>query len=115
ATMTTTHGDAVLAWINTMIDVIRAGAGNVGLASRTMAMMSAAVYDAVNNIERTHAAFKVNVRAPAWASPEAAASEAAYTVLSALDPQMAPLLSATMAQSLAAVPAGKARAAGVAV
>ncbi len=115
ATMTTTHGDAVIAWINTMIDAIRADPSNVGLASRTMAMESAAVYDAVNDIERTHAVFKVNVQAPRWASPEAAASEAAYTVLSSLDPSMSPLLAATMARSLAAVPAGPARNAGVAV
>jgi membrane-associated phospholipid phosphatase len=73
------------------------------------------VYDAVNDIERTHAVFKVDVKAPRWASPVAAASEAAYTVLSSLDPSSAPLLDATMAQSLAAVPAGPARAAGVAV
>lgn len=83
ASMTTTQGDAVIAWINTMIDVIRADPSNVGLASRTMAMVSAAVYDAVNDIERTHAVFKVDVRAPHWASPQAAASAAAYTVLSA--------------------------------
>jgi hypothetical protein len=80
-----------------------------------MAMMSAAVYDAVNSIERTHAAFRVNVQAPRRASPEAAASEAAYLVLSSLDPSMSQMLATTMAQSLAAVPAGPARDAGVAV
>jgi membrane-associated phospholipid phosphatase len=115
ASMTTTHADAVIAWINTMIDVIRADVSNVGLASRTLAMVSAAVYDAVNDIERTNAVFKVNVQAPRWASPAAAASEAAYRVLVALDPNMKPLLDATMAQSLAAVAAGPARNAGVEV
>lgn len=113
ASMTTTQGDAVIAWINTMIDVIRADPSNVGLASRTMAMVSAAVYDAVNDIERTHAVFKVDVRAPHWASPQAAASAAAYTVLSALYPDMTTQLETTMAQSLAAVPAGPARNVGV--
>ena len=113
ASMTTTQGDAVIAWINTMIDVIRADPSNLGLASRTMAMVSAAVYDAVNDIERTHAVFKVDVRAPHWASPQAAASAAAYTVLSALYPDMTTQLETTMAQSLAAVPAGPARNVGV--
>ncbi len=113
--MTMTRGDAILAWINTTIDVIRADVGNVGLASRTLAMESAAAYDAVNDIEHTHAVYKVDAPAPRWASPEAAASEAAYTVLSSLDPNSAPLLVATMAQSLAAVPAGPSRDAGVAV
>jgi hypothetical protein len=113
ASMAVTHADAVIAWINTMITVIKADIANVGLASRTVGMVSAAVYDAVNDIERTHAVFKVSVQAPSWASPEAAASEAAYTVLVALDPVMKPLLDATMAQSLAAVKAGPARDAGV--
>jgi len=115
ASMTMTRGDAVIAWINTMITVIRADAGNVGLASRTLAMVSAAVYDAVNDIERTHAVFKVDVHAPRWASPDAAAAEAAYSVLVALYPNMSPLLDTTMAQSLAAVPAGAARDVGVSV
>ena len=115
ATMTTSQGDAVIAWINTMIDVVRADVSNVGLVSRTMAMMSAAVYDAVNAIDRTHAVFKVNVRAPRWASPEAAASEAAYTVLSSLYPDQSPMLDTMIAESLAAVPAGPARNVGIAV
>jgi hypothetical protein len=80
-----------------------------------MAMTSAADYDAVNDIKRTNAVFKIDVHAPRWASPAAAASEAAYTVLSSLDPAMSPLLNATLVQSLAAVPAGRARGAGVVV
>jgi membrane-associated phospholipid phosphatase len=115
ATMTMTHGDAVIAWINTMIDAVRADTSNVGLVSRTMAMVSSGVYDAVNDIERTHHVFKIYVPAPGSASPAAAASEAAYTVLSALYPNLSPLLKATMAESLAAIPAGPARDGGVAV
>ena len=104
ATMTTSQGDAVIAWINTMIDVVRSDISNVGLVSRTMAMVSAAVYDSVNDIERNHAVFKINVQAPRWASPQAAASEAAYTVLSSLYPDQSPMLDTMMAESLAAVP-----------
>lgn len=104
ASMTATMGDAVLAWQSTMIDVIKADAGNVGLASRTLAMVGGAVYDAVNDIEHTGSVYKFYVAAPAGASPSAAASEAAYAVLSALDPTMQPLLDVVMAQSIAAVP-----------
>ena len=71
-------------------------------------MVSGAVYDAVNDIERTGSVFKVDVHAPRGASASAAASEAAYTVLSALDPIMEPLLEVRMAQSLAAVPSASA-------
>ncbi len=115
ASMSVTQGDAVIAWIDTMIEVIKADIANVGMASRTLAMVSGAVYDAVNDIERTGAVYKFDVEAPKGASPSAAASEAAYTVLSALDPIMEPLLEVRMAQSLAAVPSATACAAGVAV
>jgi hypothetical protein len=115
ASMSMTHGDAVIAWINTMIDVLKSDAGKVGLASRTMAMVSAAVYRAVNDIERTHAVFRTDVEAPRWASPQAAASETAYLVLSSLYPSLSAFLLTTMARSLAAVPPEPARSAGVAV
>ena len=115
ASMEATRGDAVLAWVNTMIQVIEADQTNVGVASRTLAMVSGAVYDAVNDIERTGAVYQVDVKAPKGASSSAAASEAAYAVLSALDPSMKPLLDVTMAQSLAAVPSGQARKDGVLV
>jgi hypothetical protein len=115
ATMSATMGDAALAWDSTMLQVIKADIGNVGLASRTLAMVSGAVYDAVNDIEHTGSVYKINVHATRGASPTAAASEAAYAVLSALAPKMQPLLDVEMAQSLAAVPSASARAAGVKV
>jgi hypothetical protein len=115
ASMVATEGDAVLAWITTMDEVIKADVANVGMATRTMAMVSAAMYDAVNDIERTGAVYKVDVKAPRDASASAAASEAAYTVLSAIEPALQPLLDVTMAQSMAAVPSARARQEGVAV
>ncbi len=116
ASMTATRGDAVVAWVDTMLAALRADPSNVGLVTRTMAMTSAAVYDAVNDIHRTGAVFRVDVKAPGGASASAAAAEAAYTVLrGTLGPSTRPMLDAAMAQSLAAVPAGSGRAAGVAV
>ena len=52
-----TMGDAVLAWESTLIDVVRDDSANVGLASRTLAMVSGAIYDAVNDIEHTGAVY----------------------------------------------------------
>ncbi len=115
ASMTVTHGDAVIAWDTTMIQVIKADIANVGLASRTLAMVSGAVYDAVNDIEHTGSVYKIDVKAPKGASPSIAASEAAYTVLSALDPSQLPLLQVTMSQSLATVSSASARQGGVQV
>ncbi len=111
--MTVTKGDAVVAWIDTMIQVVKADIANVGMASRTLAMVSGAVYDAVNDIDRTGSVYKFDVHAPRGASAAAAASEAAYTVLSALDPVMEPLLEVRMSQSLAAVHSASASQAGV--
>jgi hypothetical protein len=115
AAMSVTKGDAVVAWIDTMIQVIKDDPANVGLASRTMAMVSGAVYDAVNDITHTGSVYKFDVHAPKGASPSAAASEAACTVLSSLDPSMQSLLDARLAQSLAAEPSASAAAAGVQV
>ncbi len=115
ASMNVSQGDAVIAWTEIMDEVIKADPSNVGLASRTMAMVSAAVYDSVNDIERTGSVFKIDVQAPPGASPSAAASEAAYTILSATDPSTQPLLNTALAQSLAAVPSASASAAGVQV
>jgi hypothetical protein len=96
-----------------MIQVVKADIANVGMASRTLAMVSGAVYDAVNDIDRTGSVYKVDVHAPRGASASAAASEAACTVLSALDPVMEPLLEVRLAQSLAAVHSASASRAGI--
>jgi hypothetical protein len=115
ALMPITKGDAVVAWIDTMVDVIKADIANVGLASRTLAMVSGAVYDAVKSIDHMGSAYKFEVQAPAGASASAAASAAADKVLSSLDPIMLPLLDARMAQSMAAVPSATAATEGAAV
>ena len=59
----------MLAWEATMAEVIKDDAANVGLASRTLAMVSGAIYDAVNDIERTGSVYKFDLQAPAGASP----------------------------------------------
>jgi len=115
ADLTVTRGDAVIAWVREMLATIRADRVNVGLASRTMAMVGGAAYDAVNAITRTHAVYKVDVAAPRDASAAAAASEAAYRVLLELYPKQKPRLDAARAETLAAVPAGAGRRAGIAV
>ena len=115
AEITVTRGDAVIAWDREMLAAIRADQANVGLASRTMAMVSGAVYDAVNDITRMHAVYHIDVAAPKSASTSAAASEAAYRVLLDLDPAQQARLDVALAETLAAVPAGAARRAGIAV
>jgi hypothetical protein len=110
-----TRGDAIIAWNETMLDAIRITKDTLGLSTRTMAMVQAAVYDAVNSIDHIGSAYHVSVQAAPGASPVAAASEAAYDVLLSLIPSEKALYDATLAETLAQVPDASARAAGVAV
>jgi hypothetical protein len=77
-----------------------------------MAMMNGSIYDAFQAIDRTHAPFKVDISSPG-ASVDAAASQAAYRVLSNIYPEYQTTLDATLATRLAAVPSGAAKTAGI--
>jgi hypothetical protein len=112
-----TRGDVIIAWNQTMLEAIRATKDTLGLSTRTMAMVQAAMYDAVNGIDHFASVYMVSVPAALsqGASPEAAASEAAFDVLSSLIPQEQSLYSATLAQTLASIPDGAAKTAGLAV
>ncbi|MGO9923986.1 MAG: phosphatase PAP2 family protein [Isosphaeraceae bacterium] len=112
-----TRGDVIIAWNQTMLDAIRATKDTLGLSTRTMAMVQAAMYDAVNGIDHFGSVYQVAVPAAEaqGASPEAAASEAAYDVLSSLIFQEQPLYDATLAESLADIPDGASKTAGLAV
>ncbi len=53
---------------------------------RFLAIVHAAIYDAVNGIEHKYTPYFVTERGPSGASPDAAAAQAAYTVLVAYYP-----------------------------
>ena len=85
--------------------------------TRGMAMVQGAVYDAVNAIDRGHAAYLLDVDSldvPAWASSDAAIATAAHDVLHGIAPSTAwPGLDTALADTLAAVPDGPAEDEGV--
>jgi hypothetical protein len=112
AAMPVTRGDDIIAWNRTALEAARADMTVVGLLSRNLAMVSAAVYDAVNAIDHIGAAYQVVLDAKPGSSPEAAASQAAYTVLLALYPSQKALFDATLAQTLGTIPDGPAKAHG---
>jgi hypothetical protein len=100
----------------------RPGAGQTPpVAAQHLAMVHGAMYDAVNMIDRGHEPFLKNLPgAPKWASKSAAASTAAYKVLTGLTPAQAALPAATQTwlteahtASLAAIPNGPSKDAGV--
>jgi hypothetical protein len=76
--------------------------------------MHAAIYDAVNAIDRTHRPYLVRLKGvPRDASQEAAAAAAAHQVLVALYPGVQAALDAALQQSLAQIPDGNDKADGI--
>lgn len=104
--------DPVIEWNRAALDAIRFTRANPPAASRALAITHAAVFDAVNGIQRAHRPYFVTALAPAGASPEAAVAAAANATLSALFP--ATNFTTLYAAQLAAVTNAAARDAGVA-
>src|SRR5262249_32178942 len=84
-------------------------------ASRTGAVVQAAVYEAVNAIDRTHTPYLVEIPAPRWASQEAAAAQAAHDALVGLFPAQAGVLDLQLRASLQGITDGPAKTWGVRV
>ena len=53
----------IIAWNQTMLDAIQLTEDTLGLSTRTMAMVQAAMYDAVNAIDHFGSVFQVSVPA----------------------------------------------------
>jgi PAP2 superfamily len=84
-------------------------------AARTMAMVHTAMFDAINSIEDRYTPYKVKELAPPGSSPEAAAIAAAHAVLLNLFPDQKTDLDAAYTASMAQVPDGSGKAAGIVV
>ena len=80
-----------------------------------MAYAQTAVYDAVTAIDGGYEPYGPSIAAPPDASPDAAVAEAAYQTLIHFLPAAAGALAGPYAESLAAVPDGPAKTAGIAV
>jgi hypothetical protein len=82
--------------------------------ARFAAITQLAVFEAVNAIAREYQPYLGTITAPHDASPEAAAAAAAYGVLSNYFPASLSTLNAAYARSLAAIPDGPRKRAGIA-
>jgi hypothetical protein len=99
----TAHADVVTDW--NMIAVSTVSADRVAnRQSRDMAMVHAAVFDAMNAIRPYYTPAMVSITAKGYASREAAAAQAAHDVLLALFPAEQANLDAYLAASLAQIP-----------
>ena len=107
------YADVVTDWNSAALDAIRLGKASPPVASRALAMLHVAIYDAVNGISRTHETYRVASAVPRSASEDAAAAAAAHTVLVALFPSRSAAFDALYVANLAAIPDGPHKEAGV--
>jgi hypothetical protein len=108
----------VVQWNRTLLVIVRTpGAQSATVhATRSFAIMHAAIYDAVNVIDRTHKAYLVRLSGVShFASQDAAAAAAAHEVLLALYPKFHTLVDDQLQQSLASIPEGGDKAEGMTI
>lgn len=109
------RADVVTDWNMTAIRAAQASGQPNPMFARNMAMVHAAIYDAINAIDRRHTAYAVDTKAKPGASIDAAAAAAAYGVLIKLYWTQTPAFDVALEGSLAAIPDGPARADGMAI
>ena len=106
----------VLQWNRALLVIVRTPGAQPATIhpTRSFAIMHAAIYDAVNAIDKTHKSYFVNLRGVSQsASQDAAAAAAAHEVLVGLYPQFQAMLDAELQQSLAQIPDGAHKADGI--
>src|SRR5437016_7316802 len=100
----------VLEWNRILLAIVRTPGAQPATnhATRSFAIMHAAIYDAVNAIARSHEPYLVRLTAvPGRLSQAAAGAAAAHEALVALYPAFQTALDAELQQSLAQIPDGK--------
>jgi membrane-associated phospholipid phosphatase len=108
----------VIEWNRTLLAIVRTpGAQPVTIHStRSFAMLHAAIFDAVNAIDRTYGHYAVRVsHVPRTASTWAAADQAAHDVLVALYPDFSATLDTQLQQDLDRIPDSESKAQGIEV
>ena len=88
-------------------------AQQVYTAQRMMGLVHAAMFDAVNSIERRYRPYLVQLPADPATSQEAAAAAAAAAVLSTIDQKTADQMKVALATYLASIPDGPSKAGGI--
>jgi hypothetical protein len=104
-------GDVILQWNSIALDALKndsllgasARQNNPVHASRALGIVQAAVFDAVNSIDRSYDPYLIQVNAPQGASIPAAAAQAAHDTLVNLFPDYRPVLDADLTADLAQI------------
>ena len=106
--------DVVLDWNVIAVNTAVTNGQNPFAQARYAAIVQLAVFESVNAITGEYHPYLGTIVAPPGASPEAAAIQAAYRVLSTYFPASASTLDAERANSLASIPDGQAKTDGIA-
>jgi hypothetical protein len=108
------RADTVTDWNAIMQATVAVPPTNANYQARWGAIVQLAVFEAVNAVVGDYEPYLGIITAQPWASPDAAAIAAAHRTLVTLRPGSAPALDAARAVSLAAIPDGPERDAGIA-
>ena len=108
-------GQPVIDWNQVLLSIVNTpGAQPANIQpTRNFAIVHAAIYDAVNAVDRTHEPYLIDIRAPRAASETAAADAAAHTALVGLYPAQRSGLDAVYGAELAKVADAPAKDKGV--
>jgi hypothetical protein len=105
--------DEITYWNGVMLDAIRSGSTPPPVASRGLAIMHTAMFDAVNSVKRNYVPYHQRFATTATASREAAAAQAAHDVLSSLYPSQQATFNTKLTDRLNAIAAGADKTAGI--
>lgn len=108
----------VVQWNRTLLVIVRTHGAQPATIhpTRSFALLHAAIYDAVNSIDRTHKPYLVDLpRASRSASQGAAAAAAAHEVLSQLYPAFQATLDTQLQQELTQIADGAAKTDGISI
>ncbi|MGA7631748.1 MAG: vanadium-dependent haloperoxidase [Terriglobales bacterium] len=111
---TTARADAVLDWNAIAVNTAVANKQNPFAQARYAAIVQLAVFEAVNSITHKYQPYLGTITAPPDASPDAAAIEAAYQVLSTYFPASQPTLYTDWTNSMQAIRDGQGKTDGIA-
>lgn len=107
------HADVIFDWNDVAFQALRADPMGPTFGSRSLAIVHAAMYDAVNSVTRNYQPYALNTLAAPGTSQVAAAAQAAHDALLGLYPAQQALFDAQLTLSLAAVPDGPGKTAGL--
>jgi len=105
------RADVVTEW--NVVAINAAAASSSLVESRALAIAHAAMFDAVNAVERRYQPYLANVKAPAGMSLDAAGASAMHGVLLWIFPERKAMLDGALATTLGRVAEGSSREAGV--